>query len=191
MTLTVVPAVPHSTTFGHFVYTAGGANGPPASALINGYAISGGTGALAAIPNTPFAAGDTVGAMAVHPSGNFVYATTTGYDLTTQEDIFDVAAFAVNATTGGLTPVSGSPFAAGESAGVYAGNAPPEILAMHPSGKFLYVGNDDTNEVEGFAVNATTGALTPIAQAPLPGYVLAVGPGGGYLYASGSTASFH
>jgi 6-phosphogluconolactonase (cycloisomerase 2 family) len=186
--LTVVPAVPPSTTFGHFVYTAGTPDGPSSTNLINGYSISGATGDLTAIPNTPFSAGDSVIVMAVHPSGNFVYAATTGSSGS------HVAAFTVDSATGELTPVSGSPFAAGPSiVGYNGGVAPDQILALDPSGKFLYVGNGyagyGSYQVHGFAVDAATGALTPISQAPVQGAALAMGPRGGYLYASGYSAS--
>src|SRR5215510_2985266 len=65
----------------------------------------------------------------------------------------DVSGYTINATTGTLTPIPGSPFAAG---------AAPSSLAVDPTGKFTYVANQFSNDVSGYTINATTGTLTPI-----------------------------
>jgi len=44
----------------------------------------------------------------------------------------DVSAYSINATTGALTPVAGSPFATGDN---------PTRIAVDPTGKFVYVTN--------------------------------------------------
>jgi len=36
----------------------------------------------------------------------------------------------------------------------------PNSIAIHPSGKFAYVTNSDSNEVSVYGINAATGALT-------------------------------
>jgi 6-phosphogluconolactonase len=52
---------------------------------------------------------------------------------------------------------------------VPAGSSPTN-LALHPSRKFLFVGNEETDgQVLSFAINPTTGALTKINQAPTMG----------------------
>lgn len=55
-----------------------------------------------------FAAGNAPSAMAVDPTSSFVYLASSG-DKT-------VVAYAINRTSGQLTPVGGSPFATGETA---------------------------------------------------------------------------
>ena len=77
-------------------------------------------------------------------------------------------AFNYNAQTGVLTAFqTNSTLPAGRSA---ANNAAAEIV-VHPSGKFVYGSNrannsSGTNSVAVFAVNAATGALTLVQQAP-------------------------
>jgi 6-phosphogluconolactonase len=44
----------------------------------------------------------------------------------------------------------------------------PGALAADPLGKFVYVGNADSSNITGFAVNASSGALTEIAGSPFP-----------------------
>src|SRR5262245_65629541 len=63
----------------------------------------------------------------------------------------DVSAYTINAATGALTPIPGSPF----TAGVF-----PVSVAVDPTGKFAYVANQFSNDVSGFTINATTGVLT-------------------------------
>jgi Lactonase, 7-bladed beta-propeller/IPT/TIG domain len=73
-----------------------------------------------------------------------------------------ILGFSVDASTGGLAPVPGSPFA------VLAG---PTALTADLSGKFLYVASDlnnltPTNDISAFAIDPNTGALTPVAGSP-------------------------
>jgi DNA-binding beta-propeller fold protein YncE len=68
----------------------------------------------------------------------------------------DVSGYTINATTGVLTAIAGSPFPAGTV---------PFSVAVDPTGKFAYVANG--NNVSGYTINATTGALTAIAGSSL------------------------
>jgi len=70
----------------------------------------------------------------------------------------DVSVFSVS-PAGLLTPVSGSPFAAGTD---------PRSAAVDPSGRFLYVPNVASGDVSAFAIDAKTGTLTGIAGSPFP-----------------------
>ena len=65
----------------------------------------------------------------------------------------NVSAYAINASTGALTQVAGSPFAAGNGA---------VGVAVAPTGKFVYVTNQGADNVSGYEINATSGALTPV-----------------------------
>src|SRR6516225_7083650 len=69
----------------------------------------------------------------------------------------NVSGYTLNPTTGALTPISGSPFAAGSG---------PFSVAVDPTGKFAYVANETSNNVSGYTINPTTGALTAIAGSP-------------------------
>jgi hypothetical protein len=48
----------------------------------------------------------------------------------------------------------------------------PASVAVHPSGQYLYVGSD---EISGYAINPTTGSLTPIVGSPFGAVVAGSG----------------
>lgn len=120
------------------------------------YSIDPATGALTELAEgSPVATGDEPGVLTFHDSGRFVYVPNTAGD--------NISAFSVDAETGQLTPIAGSPFASGTN---------PSIGALiHPSGKFLYLRNagvpDSAGSVSAFAIDQTSGALTPIGT-PAP-----------------------
>ena len=67
-----------------------------------GYSIDQNSGALAAVPGSPFEAGIFPVGIVADPSADFVLFASEGDD--------DVSAYAINTDTGALTPVSRSPF---------------------------------------------------------------------------------
>jgi hypothetical protein len=67
----------------------------------------------------------------------------------------NVLGYTINPVTGALTPIAGSPFAAGGG---------PTSVTVDPNGKFAYVAN--FGGVSGYTINPVTGALTPIAGSP-------------------------
>src|ERR1700733_3725837 len=73
----------------------------------------------------------------------------------------NVSAYSIG-SNGALTPVPGSPFAAGPGA---------NSVVVDPTGKFAYVANANTNNVSAYSIGSN-GALTPI-----PGSPFAAGPG--------------
>jgi len=74
-----------------------------------------------------------------------------------------LSAYSVNASTGALAVVPGSPFAA---------DVMPSSTIPEPSGRFAYTTNrgDNTNppRISAYEVGAATGVLTPIAGQPYP-----------------------
>ena len=119
---------------------------------MSAYAIDATTGALTAVPGSPFVAGTEPFAIAVDPKGKFVYVVNYRYG--------NVSAFAIDATSGALTQVTGSPFASDSYA---------DGVAVDPKGKFVYVSNGGPNSsgtVSAYKINATTGALKQIAGSP-------------------------
>ena len=125
---------------------------------VDGFSISSSTGALTTITGSPFALGDTPpgagGLSAFVEAGSYLYAT----DLNARK----VAGFAYDSASGVLAPVSGSPFA--------AGNTPVQAAQAGAQGKFLYVSNlnDSAGGISAFTIDFNTGALTPIAGSPFP-----------------------
>jgi hypothetical protein len=89
---------------------------------VSAYTIDSTTGALSPVTGSPFAAGDVPKSVAVDPSGKFAYVANVG-----GEAPGNVSAYTINSTTGALSPVLGSPFAAGRI---------PFSVAADPSGKF-------------------------------------------------------
>ena len=68
-----------------------------------------------------------------------------------------VSAYTIDATSGALTPVTGSPFKAGSGT---------TGVAVDPRGKFAYVSNYTSGNVSAYTINASTGALTQLAGSP-------------------------
>ena len=84
--------------------------------------------------------------------GHYVYMAGPGdYDGV-------VYAYAIR-PTGALRRVKGSPFKG-------AGRAWPEGIAIDPTGKFAYVANGYSKNVSGYAIDASTGTLTPVKGSP-------------------------
>ena len=134
------------------------------------FSIQSGTGALTAVPGSPFTtpATSNVGyfqpanLLAIDKTNKFLYASTSG----------GIEAFSINQTTGQLTPVAGSPFGTDITG--------PWTLAITPNNSFLYVLQAKSRaNIYGFSVDQTSGALTPLAGSPFnAGSCGTVVPGG-------------
>ena len=89
----------------------------------------------------------------------------------------NASAFAIDSAVGSLSPIAGSPFAAGTG---------PSMLAADSAARFLYVTNPTVNRLLGFRADPTTGALTAVPGSPFSTgtYPAAVGvePAGRYAY---------
>ncbi len=156
---TATPAAPQTATVdptGNFLYVPMGLTGTQLYQIASGTLTS-----VATIPPQ-----GTAGALyiAITPADTFAYVS---------DGASGVAAYSVNATTGNLTLLSGSPYAAGTG---------PSAMAMTSSGKFLYVAN--TTGLVSFAINAD-GSLTsigsPLTLASAP-TAMSIETTGSYLY---------
>lgn len=85
----------------------------------------------------------------VDPSGRYLYVSNAGSGT--------IAGFEIG-STGALTPLPGSPFAAG---------AGPVGLVVEPAGRYLYAATYASNAVSGFRI-AANGALVPTVPATFP-----------------------
>jgi 6-phosphogluconolactonase (cycloisomerase 2 family) len=95
----------------------------------------------------------------------------------------DVLAYVVNATTGALTAIAGSPYPAGDST---------NAVAVDPAYRFLYAANQGatagagSNTISAYTINATNGELSVIAGSPFATVTapvaIAVEPTGHYAY---------
>lgn len=127
---------------------------------VAGFTRNQSTGDLTAIPGSPFLSGSNafpqVWALAMHPSGQYLYA----YNLNGGS----VSAFKIDSGTGALSQVSGSPFSSnGDGSG----------MAIDPQGKFLYL-ISGSGQLAIHLINQSTGALSVAKEFPWPG---AGGPG--------------
>ena len=86
----------------------------------------------------------------LRPAGDFLFVT---HDLSNT-----IASYAVNAVTGELTLVPGTPVPTG---------AGPKNIATDPAGKLLYLSNAGSNNVSGYAVSS--GALPLRKSSHIPG----------------------
>jgi len=71
------------------------------------------------------------------------------------KDSNNLSVFDIHFHEGDLTPVKGSPFAAGEQ---------PVSVAIHPDGKSVYVLNAGSGDILSYRLNQKTGVLTKLAH---------------------------
>src|SRR5271166_6978266 len=133
------PAAPQTATIdptAHFLYVPMGSAGTQLFQIVGG-------GALVSVKTIPPMGQGKALYVAINPADTFAYIS---------DGLSAVAAFSINASTGDLTPLAGSPFTAGPG---------KSAKAMTPNGKFLYVAT--TPGVVGFAANAD-GSLTSLGS---------------------------
>jgi 6-phosphogluconolactonase len=157
--LTELTASPYRTGIaaGGIVMTPDGkrlyvANGE--SATISAFSRDAGSGALSPVEGSPFPAGNgEPTGLAVTPDGRHLYSANGS--MVRQADN-QVHAFTIGAS-GALKPVPGSPYDAGLG---------PQFIAISGNGTDLYVTNNGSQDISGYAINASTGALTKLADSP-------------------------
>jgi 6-phosphogluconolactonase len=141
-----------------YVALVGTAN---ANNKIAAFSIDANTGALTAIPGSPFATGNAPQYMALVPV-TLVGNTEFLYTANVQDKT--ISAFIVDGSSGTLTPLSGSPYHGATSLGG---------LAVTPTGTltgnfFLYAADPQAKTVIAFTIDGTTGALSPVSGSPFP-----------------------
>lgn len=182
--LTAIPDAQLSTRYaswgvvessGRFVYVSGFGLG------VSGFQIDAATGALTALPGFPLRTGGVWGggALAVDPPGRFVYMPALFFDALSHTLFGVLFGFRIDAATGALTALPGSPFRAG---------VVPTALVVDPSGRFIYVAS--FSAVVGFRIDAATGTLTALPGSPFPSGMapraMAIDPSGRFVYVADS-----
>ena len=155
--LTQVPGSPFAAAAGvsalavdaneKFLYTAN-----TAANNVSGFAIQA-SGSLTPLQGSPYtsAGGTGPSAIAIDPANSIVYVTTPGSS-------FSIWAFSINATTGILTTVPGSPFNLLSGGGLF--------LLMEPRGNFFYVANQSSTTIAGYQYNSGSGIPSAITGSP-------------------------
>lgn len=108
--LTAIPGSPFSAgenpvsaavdASGRFLFVANNANSASGNS-VSAFSIDYSTGALTAVPGSPFSTAPFPAPVATDPSGQFVYVGT---------DSAGIMAFSMDQTTGSLTPIEGGPY---------------------------------------------------------------------------------
>jgi 6-phosphogluconolactonase len=118
--------------------------------------------------------------LAFHPSGKFAFVC--------DEITSAVTAFSYDAEKGALTQLETlSTLPAGYDK---PGNSTAEV-AVHPSGKFVYVSNRGHDSIAGFSFDEATGKLAAIGHTPIGGKVprnFGIDPSGMWLLAAGQSS---
>jgi 6-phosphogluconolactonase (cycloisomerase 2 family) len=156
------------TTSSRFLYAA-----IPTSNTIVAYREDPNSGVLTQLSGSPISAGSTIEALAMHPSGKFLYAANSESN--------NISLFTVS-SIGGLTEVTPR---------ANAGTS-PTLLAIDHAGSFLYAANSGSNDISVYSINSSTGVLTPVAQTSgattligMQAMNMALTPSGNFLYVTG------
>jgi 6-phosphogluconolactonase (cycloisomerase 2 family) len=147
---------------------------------VSAYTINATTGALSEVAGSPFAAGAGPTSVSVHPSGKFAYAANFGSGIVSGS----VSAYAIDAGTGALSEITGSPFAA---------ETLTTDVAVDPSGRFAYVVNIFPGNISAYAIDAATGALSRVGAAVAAGFnpnAIAIDPSGRFAYVANFEGDF-
>ncbi|HWM68394.1 MAG TPA: beta-propeller fold lactonase family protein [Steroidobacteraceae bacterium] len=121
------------------------------SSNVSAYTVDAASGNLVPVAGSPFATGLVPFAASVHPSGRFVYTVNQG---SATGDPGTLSVFGIDAASGALSTVPGSPYS--------ANGRQPTAIVFDPTGRFAYVPNLLDNTVAAFSINQSTGAPTPI-----------------------------
>jgi 6-phosphogluconolactonase len=100
-----------------------------------------------------FVGSNTCAEIAIHPSGNYVYASNRGHD--------SVALFHADPEKGTLTYVVAQS----------TGGKTPRHFGIHPAGTYLAIANQNSDSLLLCRVDASNGRLKPsgvLAEAPTP-----------------------
>jgi 6-phosphogluconolactonase len=158
----------------HFVFAAD--EDPPGGVFA--FTINASTGALTPAPGSPFLIGSNSNPVSV---GQIVVSQVESYVYVTLPATGQVAGFSI-ASSGVLTPIPGSPFAAGSGAFAIAIN-------NAPGSNGVYVANQTSGSISGYTIDAATGALSTMVSSPYAaaGVTVLVTDAFYHLYAYGAS----
>lgn len=175
-----------------FAYVSSSASSATTQGGIRVFSVEPASGVPTEITGSPFAPALFGGALTVHPNGNFLFDSSFGVhvlaiDPTTRgvhelsdspyagaqsdnqaadiavdplaqylyasSNLGTVTAYRLDATTAAFGGIDGSP---------YPLQGMPYSIAIDPTGRFAYVGNDDAEQVWAFSIERSTGQLQMI-----------------------------
>ena len=157
------------TTKSRFLYAA-----IPSSNTIVAYREDPNAGVLTQLAGSPISAGSAIEALAMHPSGKYLYAANSGSNNISEYTI---------SSTGALTEVTPR---------VPAGTS-PTLLAIDSAGSFLYAVNSGSTDISVYSIDSSSGKLTAVPQGSgtttlqigLQAMNIGLTPSGNFLYVTG------
>ncbi len=177
-------------TDGKFAYVANSSSGD-----VSAYTINTTTGELTAIDADTstvgidnFAAGTTPQSVSIDPSGLYAYVANSGSN--------DVSAYAIDAVTGGLTPIDADTSTVGID-NFAAGNSPLSVT-IDPYGRLAYVANSGSDNVSAYTIDVSGDSGTPGALVAVNGSPFLAGnspqsatidPYGRFVYVANSVSN--
>lgn len=183
---TGIGAIALTVSSRNVLYVIGNPSGN-GDAEVAAYSVNTSTGALTAVSGSPFMFAPPTGSAdaftgygwAIDPAARFFYVTFT-QEGAIPRPVGAYTVASIDATTGALTVVSGSPFALTHTV---------DSIAIDNTGTYFYGGNSYENLVQQFSINQSTGVLTEFSTDDLPGnldtsitYLGAIDPSNTYLY---------
>lgn len=151
---------------GKYLYVTEGNSGT----MVEVYTIAS-TGQLTPIAGSPFLI--SIATLRSEPTGKFLLGVTgDGVNNGRSPGDNHVYIFSIDQTSGALSVVPGSPFTT---------TFIPADLAVHPNGTLVYTfngtvsGTSPATPVEGFQLDTSSGALTPLAGSPFAGMIATSG----------------
>lgn len=143
---------------GKFVYAK---RGPLTQAEAHGvavFALNAADGSLGEIAGSPFdVSANPANPLKIgfDPSGQYLYTSNLLIGTPVQSD---VRAYSIDATSGALSVVTGSPLAS---------DLYPEELAVDSTGKFLYTSNGTAHMISAYGIDSSDGSLSPLPSSPV------------------------
>jgi 6-phosphogluconolactonase (cycloisomerase 2 family) len=139
--------------------------------------VNQGTGILSNVVSTFGMQGSATG-LYIEPTGRFLYASNF-------QPYQGINQYAINQTTGSVSSITNAIFMNNSSGGA----ANSTSLIGDPTGRWLYVGQYQSNNISQYVINSSTGILTTasvdISVGVSPG-AMAIDPFGRFIYAGGS-----
>ncbi len=128
---------------------------------VSAFAFDGTSGALTAVPGSPYAScvsGTEVciapAAVQVSPNGQFLLVANSGSNNVSSFAICVVTSATCPTPDGSMTAVAGSPFAAGGG---------PTAIAFEPAFNYVYVVDKQYNQVSQYSFSTGTGVITALS----------------------------
>lgn len=127
---------------------------------VTAFTFSSTTGVLTPVPRSPFVSGAGASGLAVDSSGRFLYVANTSAVNPGSVSTGNISGFNIDATTGALSPISGSPFTSAVGSG-------PSAMVTDPKGRFVFATTAGASySVWCFTIDPLTGQLTAAPGSP-------------------------